>query len=287
MWSGHRPVENAALDQCSSLPRRLFNLKFGAGGPLTGVMIVLAELAMFALPTSPVQFFPGFFFGGLMLWLGIDIMYDWLVTAVSQLGHQKEADQAPGVSYTRCDPLQAASWNRLRKFEYALIWVTFVAVTVYGLEGGILIGIVSAMAIFAYEYSKLSVTCFNVAASRSSYMRTYHQRFVLDVRGDGSAQTARRRGAWLPKPTGRLLTHGCFAWSQRLSSNMVAISLSGYIFFGSATVISHNALRIADILLKSSTEEESSVDQGSRHESPDMEVGVSRIRSCTPLAAMT
>jgi hypothetical protein len=58
---------------------RLFNMKHGASGRLTGAVIVVAEVAMFLLPSSPVQYVPNFFFGGLMLWLGIDIMYDWLV----------------------------------------------------------------------------------------------------------------------------------------------------------------------------------------------------------------
>jgi hypothetical protein len=77
---------------------------------------------------------------------------------------------------------QVMSWGKLRRVEYAIIWLTLVTVTVYGLEGGILMGIIAALASFAFEYSKLSVTCFNVAASRSSYMRTFQERDILDVR---------------------------------------------------------------------------------------------------------
>mmetsp|Transcript_6977 Transcript_6977/g.19685 ORF Transcript_6977/g.19685 Transcript_6977/m.19685 type:complete len:866 (+) Transcript_6977:118-2715(+) len=169
----------------------LFNMRFGASGVITGIPIIISELALMMLPSSPVQYIPQFFFGGLMVWLGVDIMVDWLVT----------------------------SWGKLRKIEYCLIWITFFSVTIWGLETGIVVGIISAMAVFAFEYSQLSVTCFNVSASRSSYMRTYHHRWILD----------------------------------QLSSNMVAVSLSGYIFFGSVTTLSEKAMLIADLLIKSGT----------------------------------
>jgi MFS superfamily sulfate permease-like transporter len=165
---------------------------------------------------------------------------------------------------------QVACWGRVRHVEYAVIWITFFTVTRLGLEAGIVIGTLCSMAAFAFEYSKLSVTCFDVAASRSSFMRTYHQRYVLDV-------------SWSAAPWLHLIVLCALGRSlrridrlhllplQQLSSNMVAVSLSGYVFFGSATSVLEKAILISDLLLRvdSST---AAGDNSSRHEAEGIEV---------------
>lgn len=69
---------------------------------------------------------------------------------------------------------------------------------------GIAAGIVMATISFAFSYARVHVTAFTLVPSRSSTMRPFQQRAVLEL------------------------------FSQRLA----AVALSGYIFFGSAITIS-------------------------------------------------
>lgn len=41
---------------------------------MNGIVIVVFEGVLFVLPFSIIQFFPSFFFGGLMIWVGVDIL---------------------------------------------------------------------------------------------------------------------------------------------------------------------------------------------------------------------
>lgn len=80
-----------------------------------------------------------------------------------------------------------------------------------GLELGIGAGIVMATLSFAYSYARVHVTAFTLVPSRSSTMRPFEQRAVLEL------------------------------FSQR----MAAVALSGYIFFGSAVTISKRVMDVS------------------------------------------
>lgn len=45
----------------------------GVVSRLNGWMIVVVEVGIFLMPLDMVQYFPNLFFGGLMVWIGIDI----------------------------------------------------------------------------------------------------------------------------------------------------------------------------------------------------------------------
>ncbi|KAA6425635.1 MAG: Sulfate Permease Family [Trebouxia sp. A1-2] len=110
---------------------------------------------------------------------------------------------------------------RVRGVEYGLLVATFVAIMVMGLELGIAAGIVAASLLFAYNYSKVPVgpnvlvTAFTVVPSRSGAVRTFEQRTVL----------------------------------EQFNPRCVAVSLSGYIFFGSSVKISDKVLEVAKATL--------------------------------------
>lgn len=44
-----------------------------------GWVIAVAELALFLLPISVVEYMPNFFYGSLLMVFGVDISRDWLV----------------------------------------------------------------------------------------------------------------------------------------------------------------------------------------------------------------
>ncbi|KAL4419479.1 hypothetical protein ABPG77_008281 [Micractinium sp. CCAP 211/92] len=101
--------------------------------------------------------------------------------------------------------------KRISGVEYALLLATFGLVMALGLEAGIAGGILLAALHFAYSYSKATVTAFTVVPSRSGAVRTFDQRTVLDM----------------------------------LSGRIVAVSLSGYLFFGSSVDVVSKVVSIA------------------------------------------
>ncbi|PRW58410.1 sulfate transporter [Chlorella sorokiniana] len=167
----------------------LFSMRMGIDTPLMGAIIAVAEVAVFMLPFNPINYLPGFYFGGLTAWIGQDILKDWLFIAA----------------------------KRVSAVEYCLLLATFGLVMAFGLEGGIAGGIVLAALHFAYSYSKVTMTAFTVVPSRSGAVRTFDQRTVLDM----------------------------------FSGRITAVSLSGYLFFGSSVNVVERVVQIANSTLDS------------------------------------
>jgi len=168
----------------------IFSMRAKVTTRVCGAVVVLVELACFASPFNLVEYLPLFFFGSLMLWIGFEITKDWLLSARS----------------------------RMTSLEYVLLWMTFGAITVLGLEGGIAVGLLLAALFFAFQYARVNVTAFHTLPSRSGFVRTFQQRTVLEIFG------------------GRI----------------VAVSLSGYIFFGSSVKIGDNVSAIVHATLLAS-----------------------------------
>ncbi|KAL3148948.1 hypothetical protein ABBQ32_001807 [Trebouxia sp. C0010 RCD-2024] len=107
------------------------------------------------------------------------------------------------------------AYQRVTAMEYGVLVATFVAIMAMGLELGIAAGIVGASLLFAYNYSKVLVTAFTVVPSRSGAVRTFEQRTVL----------------------------------EQFNPRCVAVSLSGYIFFGGSVKISDKVMEVAKATL--------------------------------------
>lgn len=56
--------------------------------------------------------------------------------------------------------------SRMTSLEYVLLWMTFGAITVLGLEGGIAVGLLLAALFFAFQYARVNVTAFHTLPSR-------------------------------------------------------------------------------------------------------------------------
>lgn len=167
----------------------LFGSRMGVDSRLMGGILTVAELAVFMVPFNVMTYLPSFYFGGVIAWIGQDILKDWLFIAA----------------------------KRVSAVEYCLLLATFGLVMAFGLEGGIAAGIVLAALHFAYSYSKVTMTAFTVVPSRSGAVRTFDQRTVLDM----------------------------------FSGRITAVSLSGYLFFGSSVNVVDRVLEIARTTLDS------------------------------------
>ena len=127
---------------------------------LNGAIVAAAEAALFFFPVSVMQLLPNFYYGAIMLVLGVEISLDWLVF----------------------------SYSKFTATEYALTLTNFVLIMictdrfeVSGLEIGILIGIVVCALHFAVDYSTVQMKEVTAMASVSSCVRPLHQRAVLEM----------------------------------------------------------------------------------------------------------
>eukprot|EP01025_Chloroclados_australasicus_P038986 TRINITY_DN4023_c0_g1_i5.p1 TRINITY_DN4023_c0_g1~~TRINITY_DN4023_c0_g1_i5.p1 ORF type:complete len:784 (+),score=96.96 TRINITY_DN4023_c0_g1_i5:30-2354(+) len=131
------------------------------------------------------------------------------------------------------DWLVRAFW-RVTRVEFVLIWLTFIAIMaltvvspVEGLEMGIGVGIVMAALHFAVEYAQVQVAAFGVVPSRSGAVRTMKQRNVLDL----------------------------------FLGNMLAVSLNGYVFFGSSVKISQRVKEVGKVVRDAKWRADGNLDQ--------------------------
>lgn len=118
-----------------------------------GAVVVLIEAGVATSPTDLMSIIPRFYFGGLLCYIGFDILKDWLVI----------------------------SFKKISGVEYGLLIFTFLAVAYYGLEIGIIAGIFGASMLFSVAYSSTTVKAVSVVPSRSGSVRPYHERMVLEL----------------------------------------------------------------------------------------------------------
>jgi sulfate permease, SulP family len=138
----------------------VWSQRTGCRHRLNGAIVAIAEAALFFFPISVMQLLPNFYYGAIMLVLGVEISLDWLV-----------------FSYTKFTATEYA----LTLTNFVLIMICTERYAVSGLEIGILIGVVVCALHFAVEYSSVQVKEVTAMASVSSCVRPVHQRAVLEL----------------------------------------------------------------------------------------------------------
>ncbi|KAK9845896.1 hypothetical protein WJX81_005443 [Elliptochloris bilobata] len=107
------------------------------------------------------------------------------------------------------------SYRKVARAEFVLLWMTFLAIIYTDLETGIGAGVIFSVVYFAYSYAKVTVRASAVIPARSAVLRGPTERAVLDL----------------------------------MTARLAAVSLSGYIFFGSSVKISDQVMAVARALL--------------------------------------
>ena len=125
-------------------------------GVFTGVLY--GAVLLFGAPL--LSYFPKPVLGGLLLFLGLGFLVEWLHDA----------------------------WFKLSKAEYALVLLILITMSVAGLVAGLGLGIVLAVALFAVSYSRIGVVKHTLSGAN---YRSNVDRPRQDL------QTLRRRGHWL------------------------------------------------------------------------------------------
>jgi sulfate permease, SulP family len=132
--------------------------KLGANNRLVGLFTSsIVAIALF-FGASILSFFPRMIAGGLLVYLGISFLFEWVYDA----------------------------WFKLPKLDYFLIWLILIVIATVGFLEGVAVGIVVAVLLFVLDYSRVKIVRHDfTAANFSSFVirpRLFEQ--LLRQRGE-------------------------------------------------------------------------------------------------------
>jgi SulP family sulfate permease len=118
---------------CTSLSRSILVRSAGATGRLSGLTVAAISAAMLIADPAFLGYVPKYILGGLLFYLGSDLVYQWLIS----------------------------SSRRLLPIEYLSLIAIAILIIYSGFIAGILIGVVIGCATFALSASRVSAIKFN------------------------------------------------------------------------------------------------------------------------------
>jgi SulP family sulfate permease len=142
------------------LGKSMMTYRVGAASRLTGLVAALVcGLALFQ-GASLMSLFPRVVLGGLLLFLGLSFLVEWVWKA----------------------------WFRLPKADYAVVILILLSTALLGFLEAIGVGLAAAMILFIVHYSKVDVVRQTVSGAvlRSRVMRSPSQRETLRLKGDAT-----------------------------------------------------------------------------------------------------
>lgn len=127
--------------------------RIGARGRLPGLLAGALCVALLFTGSTLLAFFPVPILGGLLLFLGVDFLVDWVI----------------------------GGWSRLSKPEYAVVLLILVVIAAAGFLVGVAVGLVAMIVLFILSYSRIDVVhhAGSGAEIRSSVERCAYHRQVL------------------------------------------------------------------------------------------------------------
>ncbi|NEO28394.1 MAG: SulP family inorganic anion transporter, partial [Kamptonema sp. SIO4C4] len=141
-----------------ALPSTLLVHKMGANYRLAGVFKLIPCLLVLVLGSEFLAYFPKPILGCLLLYLGIDLLVQWLYKAAFKL------------------PLT----------DYLTVWLILVVINSVGFLQGVLVGLGMSVLLFVVNYSRVNVTKdeFSGAACQSDLERNPQQLKILQQSGN-------------------------------------------------------------------------------------------------------
>src|SRR5215471_15030845 len=142
---------------CVSLSRSILNRASGAEGRLSGIIVATVSAAMLATSPEFLAYIPKCVLGGLLLYIGVELMYRWLVSSSRQL----------------------------LLVEYISLAAIAIIIVNWGFVSGVLIGLVIGCATFALNASRVNAIKFSFDGTnyRSSLDRSADDFGVLNEAG--------------------------------------------------------------------------------------------------------
>ncbi|MEA5421557.1 SulP family inorganic anion transporter, partial [Spirulina sp. CCNP1310] len=141
-----------------ALPSTLLVHNIGGHSRLTGAIAALPCLAVLALGSGFLAYFPKPVLGSLLLYLGLTLLYKWLIQ----------------------------SWAILPTMDYLTVVAMVVAINLFGFLQGIAVGFILSVLLFMYHYSHVDVAkeVLSGATTRSNVERSGAELAQLKAQGD-------------------------------------------------------------------------------------------------------
>lgn len=132
--------------------------RIGGRGRSPGVMAGLIAAGLILVGSSLLIYFPKPILGGLLFFLGLDFLADWLMTG----------------------------WKRLSRGDYAIVVLILVVIAATNFLVGVSVGLVASIILFILNYSRINIVhhALSGAEMRSNVERcAYHQRVLAQELG--------------------------------------------------------------------------------------------------------
>jgi len=141
-----------------ALPSTLLVDKIGANSRLSGIFSGIFCFFVLILGSSFISLFPKPILGGLILYLGLALLLEWVYKA----------------------------WFRLNFSDYLIVIMTLIVINAVGFLEGIAVGFIMSVISFMFNYSQLNVVkqSSSIATTRSNIHRTEPERRTLSKNGE-------------------------------------------------------------------------------------------------------
>lgn len=134
------------------------NHRVGARGRLPGIMTGLVCAGTFLIGSSLLAYLPRPILGGILFFLGLDFLVEWLI----------------------------AGWNKLSRSDYAIVLLILIAIGATNFLIGMGVGLAAAIFLFVVNYSRINVVhhALSLAETNSNVERcAYHQQVLKEKLG--------------------------------------------------------------------------------------------------------
>ena len=103
--------------------------RLGASGPVVGLIVAAFCVAALVFGNVVLAIMPTPLLGGLLIWVGLALLIEWLVRA----------------------------YDRLSRWEYLVIVLIFLVIVGVSFASGILVGLIAAVVLFVVEYGQVEI----------------------------------------------------------------------------------------------------------------------------------
>jgi len=141
-----------------ALPSTLLVDKIGANSRLSGIFSGIFCFFVLILGSSFISLFPKPILGGLILYLGLALLLEWVYKA----------------------------WFKLNFSDYLIVIATLIVINAVGFLEGIAVGFIMSVISFMFNYSQLNVVkhSSSIVTTRSNIHRTEPEREILNKNGE-------------------------------------------------------------------------------------------------------
>lgn len=148
----------AGMPGSHALPLSALSYTMGAATRLTGIFGAAVYVLILWVGPAFLSYVPRFVLGSLILFLGVNLLIQWL----------------------------AQTRTKLPRAEYLVVVLIVVVIGLFGFLAGVGVGLLAAVILFALEHSRVDITRYahSGAILRSNVDRPVHERQILEEKGE-------------------------------------------------------------------------------------------------------